>query len=345
MTPAEREIARQRAALMRIESNGMSEVARSYQVVLKDLNRHLDALIMRIEIARAQRIEVRPAWLASEARYRALVTQHEQHTLDYLRQCIATVKDGKAAAIGQANGDAPRLTTAVMGPAPAPAQAVVANSFNRLPTAEMAKLVANAADGKPLGNLLFEVAPRSTQAVKDALNAGVARGASVKVIADDVRKASGIAQNRAMLICRTEVIRVYRETALQGYRASPAVKGWTWYAEATACPVCAAEHGGEHTNDESLASHPACRCTMVPRTLSWAEMGFGGIPDNRLQIQPGPERFAALPEADRLATLGRARFDAYERGEITLQDMVRDTHSERWGAGKRAATLAELGVG
>jgi SPP1 gp7 family putative phage head morphogenesis protein len=345
MTPAEREIARQRAALMRIESNGMSEIARSYQVVLKDLNEHLDALMMRIEIARAQGIEVRPAWLAAEERYRALVAQQEANTLDYLRSCIQTVKTAKNGAAVQANGDAPRLTKAVLGPAPAHAEAVVANSFTKLPTAEMAQLVRNAADGKPLGNLLYEIAPESTQKVKDALNSGVARGASIKTIATDVRQASGIAQNRAMLICRTEVIDVYREVALENYRRSPVVDSWIWMAETNACPVCSAEHGSEHSLDESLDSHPGCRCCAMPKTKSWAELGFNGIPDSRPSIQPGPERFAALPEGDRLAILGRSRFDAYERGEITLQDMIRETKSARWGAGKRTASLQELGVG
>lgn len=344
MSPAEREIAKQRARLMRIESNGMSEIARSYQVVLNDLNAHLDALTARIEQARTLGIEVRPAWLAAEDRYQALIAQHEAHTLSYLRSCIVSISSGKKLAIEQANGDVPRLASQAMGPAPYSAQAVVANSFNRLPVAQMQRMVRNAADGHPLGDLLYEIAPDSTQAVKDALNSGVARGASVETIARDVRKASGIAQNRAMLISRTEVIGVYRETALEHYRQSPVVKGWIWYAEPNACPVCSAEHGSEHTNDESLDSHPACRCSMMPQTVSWSELGFN-IPDGRPSIQPGPERFAALPEGDKLAILGKARLDAYNAGEITLPEMVRETHSARWGDGKRTATLAELGVG
>ena len=137
MSPAELEIARQRAALMAIESNGMSEIARSYQVVLKDLQAHLDALMMRIEIARAQRIEVRPAWLAAEERYRALVAQQETNTLAYLRECITTIRSGKNGAVAQAQTDAPELTKATMGPAPAQAEAMVANSFNRLPVEAM----------------------------------------------------------------------------------------------------------------------------------------------------------------------------------------------------------------
>jgi len=344
MSRAEREIAKRRRRLMQIESNGMSEVARTYQAVLKDLNRHLAPLTKRIEEARAAGIEVRPAWLAAEERYRALIAQHEQNTLDYLQSCIQTILGTKKEAAARALADAPELTAAVLGPAPASAEAMVADSFKRLPTDQMERLVRNAAHGQPLGRLLAEIAPDTTQKVKDALMSGVARGAPVRTIAADVRKASGIARNRAMVISRTEVMRVYRETSFEQYRRSSVVKGWIWIAEVTACPVCSAEHGSEHTLDETLASHPGCRCTALPQTLSWRELGFN-LPDARPEIVAGPQRFASLPEADRLSILGRSRFDAYERGEVTLEEMVRDTRSARWGEGKRVATLSELGVG
>ena len=67
-------------------------------------------------------------------------------------------------------------------------------------------------------------------------------------------------------------------------------------------------------------------------------------PDGRPQIATGPETFAKLGEGDKLAIVGRSRLDAYNRGEISLGDMVRDTEHHRWGAGKRKATLVELGV-
>ncbi|HSC20138.1 MAG TPA: minor capsid protein, partial [Solirubrobacterales bacterium] len=272
------------------------------------------------------------------------IAQHEANTLDYLQSCISTILTGKKAAGELANGDAPALAQAALGPAPARAEALVANSFNRLPAQQMARLVRNAADGRPLGSLLAEIAPDATQKVKDALLSGVARGAPVRMIAADVQRASGLALNRASLISRTETIRAYREVTFENYRASEVVTGWIWVAEVNACPVCSAEHGSEHSLDESLDSHPGCRCTALPKTRSWRELGFN-LPDTRPQITPGPERFAALPQADRLAILGRSRFDAYERGEVTLEEMVRPTTSPRWGEGKRVATLAELGVG
>lgn len=344
MSRAEREIANQRARLLKIERNGMSEIVRSYQKVLKDLNKRLAQLTAQIEAEREAGHEVSEWWLQRQERFRDLVAQQERLTLDFLRESLTSLEGMKGAAAAQANGDAPALTQAVLGPAPAQAEALVANSFSRLPTSQLEHLVRNAADARPLGSLFAEIAPEATKAVKDALISGVARGASARDIATDVRKASGIAQNRAMLISRTETIRAYREATLENYRRSEVVIGWIWIAEVNACPVCTAEHGSEHSSDETLISHPGCRCTAMPKTKSWRELGFN-LPDQRPAIQTGPERFASLPEADKLAVLGRARLDAYNAGEITLLEMVKQTRSARWGDGKRTATLAELGIG
>lgn len=342
-TPLEREIEAQRRRLLAVENNGASEIVRSYKAVTRDLRANLDAMTARIEEARAAGEEVGPSWLVREERYAALVAQNERLTLDFLRQALGAIEGTKRAAVAQAVTDAPEAALAAAGAAPAGGTELIAASFSTLPREQLARLVTTAGDGGPLGSLLAEIAPGSIQGVKDALLGGVARGAGVRQIARDVRTASGMAQNHALLVARSEVLRAYRETSLESFRRSQVVKGWVWMAEATACPICNAEHGSEHTLDEVLASHPACRCTMVPKTLSWKELGFDA-PDRRPEIEPGAERFAGLSEGDKLAVLGRSRLDAYNAGKISLEDMVRTTQSERWGPGKRLATLKELSL-
>lgn len=141
------------------------------------------------------------------------------------------------------------------------------------------------------------------------------------------------------------MIGAYREVSSETYRASKVVDGWTWHADLSGrtCPACLAMHGTRHSADEDMASHPNCRCTQLPQTKSWADLGFD-VPDGRQAIQTGAERLAQMSEADQLAILGRRRLDAYNAGEITLDDLVRKTHHREWGAGRRTATLAELGV-
>lgn len=346
MTPAERLIARQRAQLMRVESNGMSEMVRSYQTVLDRMGSDLDALTARITAAREAGEEISTSWLHRERRYHTLIEQLERHTVAYLDRALETTLGLKRQAIGLAGSHAPKLAVAQMGPAPRAAQATIEGRFNRLPARQLDRILTNAADGRPLGQLFQRVGPAQAQAARDTLAHGVARGANPRVVARELQRATNLAPNRAMTIARTEMIGAYRETATETYKASEVVNGWTWHAslDDRCCPGCLAMHGQRFGADETLDSHPNCRCTQLPATPSWADLGFDDIPDGRQPIETGAERLGQMPEADQLAILGRRRLDAYNAGDIGLDDLVRTTKHAEWGAGRRAATLTELGV-
>jgi SPP1 gp7 family putative phage head morphogenesis protein len=346
LSPLEELIAQQRAELMRVESNGAGAITAAYKRVEERLSANLAALISDIEAARAARVEVRPNWLISQHRYQQLLAELQEETLAFLHRAIRAVTGMQEAAVERAPKDAEDLAVSALGNGPATAVARVRQGFTRLPAPQIERLVGFAGDGKPLGDLLAELGPEQSQAAKDSLAYGVATGQSPRVIASDVATKTGIARQRALTIARTEMLRPYREVTHDRFKASPVVTGWTWLAtlDARTCPACAAMNGTEHTDDETLESHPNCRCAAAPRTKSWADLGFPNVPDTRPPVVTPAERFAALPEADRLAILGARRLAAYEAGEITLAEMVRKTESPRWGGGRRATTLTELGV-
>lgn len=347
MTPLEQEIARQRQALISIERNGASAITATYKRVEERLAANLALLISDIEAARASGvIEVRPGWLVAQHRYQHLLAELQEETLAFIHRAIATVVDVQGAAVERAPRDAEDLVVKGLGPGPEAAIAQVRGRFRQLPAKQLERLVGFAGDGKPLGELLAELGPESSKAAKDSLAYGVASGQSPRVIASDVATKTGIAKSRALTIARTEMLRPYREVAHERFRATQTVETWTWLAtlDERTCPACAAMNGTIHPLDEELHSHPNCRCAAAPNTVSWAALGFTGIPDTRPPQLTPTERFAALPEASRLAILGRRRLDAYNAGEITLAEMVRKTESPRWGEGRRAATLTELGV-
>lgn len=345
MTNFERELQRQRARLLKADANGASAIVARYGRVRKRLNRRLDALTARIVEARRAGEEVRPGWLFAQERYRELVTDFEQHTLAFLHGVDVEIAKSKRTSVALAEDAAPTLSLAAMGAAPAAAQAEIAATFVKLSSAALDQIIRNAGDGHPLGLLLAEIAPQAIEGVRDSLAYGVAAGRPVRAIAREVRDAARIPMVRALTISRQEVLRAYRETSTAMYAASPVVRGWVWYAQldTRTCPLCWAQHGSEHPADEGLNSHVNCRCTQAPLTRSWRELGYG-IPDGRVSLATGPGRFRELTEGDKLAVLGRSRLDAYKRGEITLEDLVRRTHSARWGPGLRLANLSELGV-
>lgn len=346
MTPLERQIASQRRALLRIEQNGARQIIATYRSVETRLKGNLDLLTREITEARANGIEVRPGWLFAQERYRTLLAELQHSTLDFLHQALTTIKGMQAAAIERAPGDAEKLILATLGPAPREAVRELQARFGKLPAEALRHMIGRASNGEPLGQLLSEIAPSAEEAVRNSLAYGVATGQTPRVIADDVIVQSGMSRTRALAIARTETLGAYRSITKERFMGSRIVQQWEWRAalDARTCPACAAMNGTKHPATEPLASHPNCRCSMSPLTPSWDELGFHGIPDNRPPSLTPEQRFDALPEADRLAILGHARLDAYNAGEITLADLVEDTHSDRWGDGRTAKSLTALGL-
>lgn len=346
MSPLEELIAHQRAALMKVERNGASAITQTYKRVEERLAGNLRLLISDIEAARTAGVEVRPNWLVSQHRYQQLLAELQEETLAFIHRAITAVTGAQRTAVEMAPKDASDLVVRALGPGTESAVAQVRHRMNALPARQLEHLVGFAGDGKPLGELLAELGPESAQAAKDSLAYGVASGQSPRVIASDVATKTGMAKARALTIARTEMLRPYREVTQDRFKTSQMVETWTWLAtlDRRTCPMCAAMNGTIHSTDEGLHTHPCCRCAQSPNTPSWADLGFSGIPDRRPPQLTPAQRLAAVPEADRLAILGKARLDAYEAGQITLAEMVRKTDDRRWGPGRRAATLTELGV-
>lgn len=346
MTDFDRLIDRYRRMLAATDRKAAAGLLRDYQRVEGRLRLHVAALARQIEDARAAGVEVRPGWLFAQARYRALIEDLHEQTLEFARSAASTITTAQNSAVDVAADAAPDLAVAAAGAGPATGPAVVRSAFDRVPEHALRAMVGLAGDGTPLGDLLAALAPDSVQQVRDALAFGVATGKNPRVIAREVRQASGTTLGRALTISRTETMRAYRDASGESFRQSRVVDSWIWHASLgpRTCPVCIAMHGTEHPVTEQLESHPNCRCTMVPRTLSWEQLGYHGIPDRRPRIEPGPDVFARMSRARQRAVLGRARFDAFVAGDLRLQDVPRRTRSARWGGGLRQANLAELGL-
>jgi SPP1 gp7 family putative phage head morphogenesis protein len=76
-----------------------------------------------------------------------------------------------------------------------------------------------------------------------------------------------------------------------------------------------------------------CRCVPVPIVAS---------SDALDGYQSGSDWFAALDEDMQREILGPGKFDLYAAGDVTLDDLVAETYSARWGPGLRERSLAEL---
>jgi hypothetical protein len=103
--------------------------------------------------------------------------------------------------------------------------------------------------------------------------------------------------------------------------------------------------GTEHDVEEPMGSHPSCRCSMVPATVSWDDLAaqFGiEMPDGDFdapQEPTGEEAFEQLPESDKRSILGPRKYQAYSAGEIKLRDLVTERQSDDWGVSRSEGSL------
>jgi SPP1 gp7 family putative phage head morphogenesis protein len=337
-----------RADLLRGEQKAAARMVRAYVVATRRLSRDLQRLIGQIERAEAKGERPGISWLFQQERLANLKREAEAELAVFARQAAQETAERQAAAVGVASEQARELTVAALGPGPVSAVASVEVSFVRLPVGAIEELVGVLGDGSPLRRLFDELPAMVSGRLEQALLAGVAAGLSPREIARSAQDGVNLGLNRALLIARTEVLRAHREATRTTYQANAdVVAGWVWHAnlDRRTCPACWAMHGSFHGLDERLDGHPGCRCAMVPRTRSWAELGFLGIPETRPEVEVGSEVFARQPEEAKREVLGRAGYLAFRRGEVKLADFVARRENPEWGSMRYARSLKAIGEG
>ncbi|MBI4496841.1 MAG: minor capsid protein [Chloroflexi bacterium] len=319
-----------RRQLLQGERAAATELVRAYGQAWQHIRGRLDALAQQIAAARARGEEVSLSWLFQQERLQTLQRQVEAEIRDFSRFAEGRILQEQAQAVQAAQDQSAALMRAGLGPAPEGVTVTLA----RLPAGAVQDLVGFLQDGSPLRELLDELGPEASTAVRQALITGVATGQGPRQIARQVRQSLGGNLVRALTISRTEVLRSYRESSRRTYEAnSDVVSGWVWHSAlgTRTCAFCWSMHGSVHPVTERMATHANCRCAEVPRTKSWEDLGFKDIPDTRPDIRPGTELFRELSEAEQLKILGPAKLAAYRAGALKLEDLRGFRRDPRWG--------------
>jgi hypothetical protein len=144
---------------------------------------------------------------------------------------------------------------------------------------------------------------------------------------------------------RVETVDAYRSTARTIHMANADVmQGWSWRCRCTtgSCPACWAMDGTEYPTDVSGPDgHVACSCVRLPILRSWQRLGYTQDEPPSV-IQPAPDRFAALPEADQIKILGRAHWDLLSSGAVRWSDLATRRESRKWRASYVSTSLRDL---
>jgi hypothetical protein len=186
----------------------------------------------------------------------------------------------------------------------------------------------------PLYSRIAELAPTTADAVKQTLLDGIAQGWNPRKVADAIDADLGQGLTTALRTARTAQIWSYREATRANYIANQdVVKGWIWFAalDSETCAACVAEHGTEHGLDEVLDDHYNGRCTMLPLTVT-------GVND----VQGGADWLKAQDEETQRAILGKGKFEAWQDGRISLDQLATKHTDEVYGTMTAERSLKEL---
>jgi len=288
------------------------------------------ALIQQIREREQSGKEVSRAWLQRQERYKELLRQIEETVSQFATFAREQVRLGVLSAVEQGQNDAQQLAfTALDRETDVP---TVLATWNRLPVETLNELAGVLSPDSPVSKLLDSLGATTAQVAKSTLFAGIAAGVNPKVVARQLRRTAGYSVVRARTIARTEMLRAYRQATLETYRENDdIVSGWIWVAALSirTCAACLALHGKQFPLEEDFGTHPNCRCTQIPIT------GEGQ------DIERGEDWFARQPESVQLAVLGKAKLEAYQSGQITLQDLIHEEDSKIWGKTRSEASLKE----
>lgn len=334
-------LARQRAELAKRNQKLAAQLVKDYQHAFRVIERESDKLLNKIRDAREAGQSVSPGWLLQQSRLKTLETQIRREIDKYGAIAFERIVEEQKRLLERGASGAISLAEAAMGKPPAGISA----SFARLPTEVIETLSGLFDEDSPLRRLMDGLGPEAATNARRIFITGLAQGSSVQKIASGLRQSLGITKTRALTVARTETLRAYREATHQTYKLnSDTVRGWIWHSALgpRTCAACYGMHGSKHSINERLDDHCNGRCTPVPITASWADMGFVGIPDTRPQIESGESVFARLTAVQQTQILGSPKaYQAYRDGTLTLRDFVGRRTSKDWGSMRYQLSLSK----
>lgn len=138
---------------------------------------------------------------------------------------------------------------------------------------------------------------------------------------------------RALTIARTETLDAHRAASKLAHEQNKDVlRGWMWLASLSSrtCPACLGMNGTEHPlSEDGPHGHQNCRCTRVPLTKSWADLGID-LDEPEPAKTTSQDWFDAQDEKTQLQILGPGKLAAYKRGDYPMDQWAVKRQNPDW---------------
>lgn len=333
-----------------------------YDRVLSTLDKELADVSDLIMGRQNAGLPIPASWLHKQSRYIDLIDQTYAKVDKYSKVLQEDVGTGAKRTFQMAEEHSAELLDRQL-----PGYQENIKPFNTLPSGAAEQYMGTMYSERmsPLPAVFDSMGPQASETLDTQILNGIAMGLHPL---DVVERAKNYLKDeqlgRAATIARTEMYRSYREANRRVYaQNADVVDKWIWNAHIgdRTCAACYAMHGEEFPVTEPMGGHPNCRCTQIPKTKSWADLGLEGMEEHEPNLgnegewvngqfvrsrtgksmRSGEARFAALPESEQRKILGPKKFDAYKRGDIILADTVSTRESARWGVTRSVASYDE----
>jgi len=343
----ERALEQFRRNLLNKERRSASTMVRVYGQMWKQIKAELERLNTEYEAVKVRGEEPSKDWIRQFNRARAFRDQVERQLSSFAQYAEGKIRQEQYEAISAAEANAEALTRKALGKLPKG----INIDWNRVPTGAIEEMVGLTQSNSPLHKLLMSISAEGAKGAENALIQGLLMGKNPRATAPLIRDALGIPLSRALMIARTETLRAYRTATQQNYSAnSDVLEGWIWHSacDLRTCAMCWMMHGTVHPSSEPMEDHPNGRCSMMPRTKSWAEIGkmigvdLSDLPDTRPAITPGIDQFKELSMEEQMNILGPAKWAAWKEGKFELSDLVGRKYDKVWGGMTYEKSLSEI---
>lgn len=218
---------------------------------------------------------------------------------------------------------------------PASEQSIV-NAWSKVDAGQIGAIVERTTE--QITKLSYPLSDEATAAMRRHLVRGIALGDNPRAAAARmVKQVEGLFNgglSRALTIARTEMLDAHRAAAQLGQAANAdLLEGWIWSASLSTrtCDACWGMDGHEFPITQAgPEGHQNCRCARVPKTKTWAELGFEGIEEPPSILPDAAAQFEALSKADQVTILGRKKYDAWSSGHFPMSDWATKRKNPGW---------------
>jgi SPP1 gp7 family putative phage head morphogenesis protein len=323
------------------EQTAVEELQSYYLPLLQKIIKEFDEVVEKIISLQSQEKNVSKELIYRETRYRETVSKLVKEITAIDKKTVREISSVQREVATTALHDAEVLIKKSVGKIPRSFD--FDRAFLQYNHQAALNMVSRLSKGTPLREILDANVP-DIMLASQAFVESIVKGEHPRVLRDKLYKQWGMSYVRAETTARTEIVSSYRDSNIWRYKQSKTVEAWQWSAtlDDRTCPVCIFMDGQVFSLDTPFATHPNCRCSPLPVTKTWKELGLN-IPEFKPDIGPrGVEWFQSLPENRQLKILHPQKFDLWKSGRITLENLVDSFDHPKYGPSREERSIKEL---